>query len=76
MNDTLQKISDTFTGLFGSAGKWVLLGLVILGVAIAITLGVLTIVNIKKIIIVGVVLAVLAVGGVVVYNKYFKKSEA
>jgi len=69
----LQKIIDFFNTTFGSAGKWVLLGVVCLIIAIGVTLITLVVINIKWVIIGGGILAVLAIAGFIVYQKFIKK---
>jgi len=45
----VEKINEFFTGLFGDIGKWVMLGVFIIAIILAITLLMLAIFNFKQV---------------------------
>ena len=71
----VQKISDFFTGLFGSAGKWVMVGIIGVVVILCIVLFSFVIANIKWILLGGSAAAVIAGAIIIAVKKIKEKKE-
>jgi hypothetical protein len=73
MKEVLQNINDFFTSLFGSIGKWVMLGVFVVAIIFAIVLIIYAIVNIEKVIFYGLLILLIVALSFYVYNKYKNK---
>lgn len=69
MSEIVEKINEFFTGLFGDIGKWVMLGVFVIIIALAITLLILAIVNFEQILGYGLLVLILVGGGFHIYKK-------
>jgi uncharacterized membrane protein len=69
----IQKVLDFFNNTFGSAGKWVLLGVAGVALIIGIILVVFVMKNLWVVLGVGAGVVALVGAGFVVYNKFIKK---